>query len=222
MYDAIEYMLYGKKQDTKKYVNKDELEIVAYHESGHALIGLLLKEASEVTKLTVVPRSKGMLGFTKTVNRENKRLYSKGELLAEILVLMGGRAAEEVIFQKNSVTTGASNDIKVLNDIARKIITVYGMSSSVGLIYEDSERGVLEKDKVEREISSLLKVCYGVTMELLRKNLKILKDLKRDVMKSETQTLDHDYFNKLQKKISVHENTSELIEKFVVSNKSLA
>ena len=214
--DSIDYVLYGKKYDETDYMTKNELEVVAYHESGHALMGLLLKESPDVSKLTIIPRSKGMLGFVKTISQEEKRLYSKGELLAQILVLMGGRAAEEVVFKENKITTGASNDIEVLNNIARKLITQYGMNSKLGLIFADA-KDKFQRQKIEEEMSNLLTVSYDLTKHIIEKNRTLLEKLKSDVMKS--KTLDTDYFQSL-KLNQRYSDTSELVDDFVAQKYS--
>lgn len=214
--DSIDYVLYGKTYDEKDYMTKNELEVVAYHESGHALMGLLLKESPEVVKLTIIPRSKGMLGFVKTISHEEKRLYSKGELLAQILVLMGGRAAEEVVFKENKITTGASNDIEVLNNIARKLVTRYGMNSKLGLIFTDA-KDKFQRQKIEDEISNLLTVSYELTKHIIDQNRTLLEKLKSDVMKS--KTLDSDYFQSL-KLNRRYADTNNLISDFAARKDS--
>ena len=213
--DSIDYVLYGKKCD-EDYMSKTELEVVAYHESGHALMGLLLKESPEVSKLTIIPRSKGMLGFVKTANQEDKRLYSKGELLAQILILMAGRAAEEVVFKENKITTGASNDIEVLNNIARKLVTQYGMNSTIGLVYTDMNEK-FQKQRTEDEISKLLHVSYELTKHIITQNRTLLDKLKNDVMKQ--KTLEKEYFQNL-KLNQRYSDTTELINNFIAKKTS--
>jgi cell division protease FtsH len=197
-------------------MSKTELEVVAYHESGHALMGLLLKESPEVSKLTIIPRSKGMLGFVKTANQEDKRLYSKGELLAQILILMAGRAAEEVVFKENKITTGASNDIEVLNNIARKLVTQYGMNSTIGLVYTDMNEK-FQKQRTEDEISKLLHVSYELTKHIITQNRTLLDKLKNDVMKQ--KTLEKEYFQNL-KLNQRYSDTTELINNFIAKKTS--
>ena len=214
--ESIDYVLYGKKYTDGDYMTKHELEVVAYHESGHALMGLILKESPQVCKLTIIPRSKGMLGFVKTDNKEDKRLYSKGELLAEILILMAGRAAEEVVFKENKITTGASSDIETLNRIAKKLITEFGMSPNIGLVFTTPEEG-FQKQKIEQEISNLLTTCYALAKHIITKNKPLLDKLKTDVMKF--KTLEKDYFQSLTLN-QRYDDTSKLINDFVSSSNS--
>jgi len=107
-------------------ISEKEKEIVAYHEAGHALLGERIKNADSVHKVSIIPRGYGIGGFTMSLPEEDRYLHTKDELLARVVVLMGGRAAEEIAF--DDVSTGASNDLEVASNIARAMVCQYGMS----------------------------------------------------------------------------------------------
>ena len=125
LYEAVEVVLVGKEKKDR-ILSQEERRIVAYHEVGHALVSALQKDAEPVQKITIVPRTMGALGYVMQVPEEEKYLNTKAELEAMLVGLLGGRAAEEVVF--GNVTTGASNDIEKATQIAKAMITQYGMS----------------------------------------------------------------------------------------------
>ena len=129
--ESVEVGIAGKEKKDR-ILSEKEKKIVAYHETGHALITALEKNAEPVQKITIVPRTMGSLGYVMQVPEEEKYLMSEEELKARLVTLFGGRAAEELVF--GSITTGASNDIEKATDIARAMITQYGMSKKFGLI----------------------------------------------------------------------------------------
>lgn len=131
LFDAVEVVLVGKEKKDR-IMSKEERRIVSYHEVGHALIAALQKNAEPVQKITIVPRTMGALGYVMQVPEEEKYLNSKAELHDMIVGLLGGRAAEEIVF--DTVTTGASNDIERATNIARAMVTQYGMSKRFGLM----------------------------------------------------------------------------------------
>ena len=122
-------------------------KVVSYHEVGHALTSALQKDAEPVQKITIIPRTSGALGYVLQTPEEEKFLLSKKEILARLVVCMGGRAAEEVVF--DSVTTGASNDIQQATNLARAMVTQYGMSEKFGLMgLESRESMYLDNGKL--------------------------------------------------------------------------
>ena len=127
LYEAVEVVLVGKEKKDR-ILSQEERRIVSYHEVGHALVSALQKDAEPVQKITIVPRTMGALGYVMQVPEEEKYLNTKAELEAMLVGLLGGRAAEEVVF--GNVTTGASNDIEKATQIAKAMITQYGMSES--------------------------------------------------------------------------------------------
>ena len=127
--EAIERVVAGLEKKTRR-INEKEKEIVAYHESGHALVSTLTKNSEPVHKISIIPRGMAALGYTLQMPLEDRYLMSKEELLDKICGLLGGRAAEEIIV--GSISTGASNDFKQATDIARMMVTEYGMSDALG------------------------------------------------------------------------------------------
>ena len=120
------------KEKKDRILSKEERKIVSYHEVGHALISALQKDSEPVQKITIVPRTMGALGYVMNVPEEEKYLNTEKEIRAMLVEFLGGRAAEEIVF--DTVTTGASNDIEQATRIARAMVTQYGMSKKFGLI----------------------------------------------------------------------------------------
>ena len=131
LFEAVEVVLVGKEKKDR-IMSKEERRIVSYHEVGHALVSALQKHSEPVQKITIVPRTMGALGYVMNVPEEEKYLSTKKELEARLVELMGGRAAEEIVFE--TVTTGAANDIQQATNLARAMVTQYGMSEKFGLM----------------------------------------------------------------------------------------
>ena len=177
LFDAVEQVLVGKEKKDR-IMSKEERKIVSYHEVGHALISALQKNSEPVQKITIVPRTMGALGYVMHVPEEEKYLNSEEELRNMLVSLVGGRAAEEVVF--HSVTTGAANDIEKATDIARAMVTQYGMSKHFGLVgLSTVESKYLEgRDvmncsdqtaaEVDKEVVAILKESYEQAKQMLR------------------------------------------------------
>ena len=133
--EAIEYITLGNRKDN--FITEKEKEIISYHEAGHALVSYILPEVPSPTKVSIIPRASGALGFSQAIPDVEKKLYTKKELQSQIMVMMGGRVAEEIIFK--DVTNGASDDINKINKLAEDIITKYGMGKNTGLRNLDSD-----------------------------------------------------------------------------------
>ena len=131
MFESVEVIIAGQ-QRKNHIMSKEERQIVAYHEIGHALVAARQKDTQPIQKITIIPRTSGALGYTMQMPEEERFLMKKPEILQEIVTLVGGRAAEEVEF--GTVTTGASNDIEKATDLARKMVTMYGMSTEFGMM----------------------------------------------------------------------------------------
>ena len=195
--EAVEVVLVGKEKKDR-VLNDKEKRIVAYHEVGHALISALLKNTDPVQKITIVPRTMGALGYTMLVPEEETYLKSKKELEEMITGLLGGRAAEEVVF--DTITTGAANDIERATGIAKAMITQYGMSDKFGLMglarIENqylSGRAVMDcgdatATAVDEETRKLLKGFYEQALELLRENRSALDQIAEFLIEKETIT----------------------------------
>lgn len=197
LFESVEVVIAGKEKKDR-ILGKEEKQIVAYHEVGHALIACLDKNAEPVQKITIVPRTMGALGYVMQVPEEEKYLMKKDELLARLVTLFGGRAAEELVFGK--VTTGASNDIEKATSIARAMITQYGMSEKFGLMgLESVQNHYLDGRPVQNcadataalidnEVMELLKECYDKAYQMLSENRIVLDKIAEFLFEKETIT----------------------------------
>ena len=177
-----------------------EKRMVSYHEVGHALVAALQKHTQPVSKITIVPHTSGALGYTLQMPEEEKFLSSKEELITELETLLGGRAAEMVVF--GSMTTGAANDIERATELARRMITQYGMSDRFGLMalstvsnpYLDGSTMMNCADKTsaeaDEEIKELLAKCYDKACQVLRENRSLLDEIALFLLQKETITGD--------------------------------
>ena len=177
-----------------------EKRMVSYHEVGHALVAALQKHTQPVSKITIVPHTSGALGYTLQMPEEEKFLSSKEELITELETLLGGRAAEMVVF--GSMTTGAANDIERATELARRMITQYGMSDKFGLMalstvsnpYLDGSTMMNCADKTsaeaDEEIKELLSKCYEKAKAVLRENRGLLDEIALYLLQKETITGD--------------------------------
>ena len=197
LFDAVEVVLVGKEKKDR-IMSKEERRIVSYHEVGHALIAALQKNSEPVQKITIVPRTMGALGYVMQVPEEEKYLNSQAELHDMIVGLLGGRAAEEIMF--DTVTTGASNDIERATKIARSMVTVYGMSKRFGLMslesmesrYLDQRMALNCSDvtaaEIDEEVKQILKDCYKEAKKMLKDNRKVMDKIAAKLIKQETIT----------------------------------
>ena len=197
LFEAVEVVIAGKEKKDR-ILGKEEKKIVAYHETGHALVTALMKHSEPVQKITIVPRTMGSLGYVMQVPEEEKYLMSKDEILTRITTLFGGRAAEQIVF--DSITTGASNDIEQATKLARAMVTQYGMSEKFGLIGLESiqnryldGRAVLNcgdatEAEIDQEVMRILKECYQKAEDLLRGDRDALDKLAEFLIAHETIT----------------------------------
>ncbi|MGA1870499.1 MAG: ATP-dependent zinc metalloprotease FtsH [bacterium] len=187
--EAIEKVIAGLEKKNR-LINSKEREIVAYHETGHALVAAFTPGADPVQKITIVPRSLGALGYTMQLPTEDRFLMTKEELLGKINVLLGGRAAEEIIFSQ--ISTGAANDLTKATDIAKSMITDYGMSEKFGNMILHAQKGphylgdiypataVREYSEatqqyIDEEIAAIINNEYKKVIYLLKSKIDILK-----------------------------------------------
>jgi len=185
--EARDKILLGKKQKTIKQT-RSELNVTAYHESGHALINLLLPQCTDpLHKITILPRG-GALGVTHSLPERDRYLQTKEEMIAQIKIFLGGRAAEELIF--DTVTTGASSDFKYASDIARMMVCNYGMSDLGHVIYGQSYYDFRYSEKtseqIDKEVNKIMKSSYDETKKLLQDNHKKLDLLAKTLLEKET------------------------------------
>ncbi|MBP3422075.1 MAG: ATP-dependent zinc metalloprotease FtsH [Lachnospiraceae bacterium] len=197
LFDAVEVVLVGKEKKDR-IMSEKERKIVSYHEVGHALISAVQKNSEPVQKITIVPRTMGALGYVMHVPEEEKFLNTQAELHDMLVGLLGGRAAEEIMF--DTVTTGAANDIEKATNIARSMVTQYGMSKRFGLVgletvesrYLDG-RAVMNCSDVtaaaiDEEIMDILKGCYEEAKAILDENRDVMDRLAEHLIEKETIT----------------------------------
>lgn len=197
LFEAVEQVLVGKEKKDR-IMSKEERKIVSYHEVGHALLSALQKNSEPVQKITIVPRTMGALGYVMQVPEEEKFLNTKAELHDMLVGYLGGRAAEEIVF--DTVTTGAANDIEKATNIARNMITRFGMSDKFGLMglatVESEYLGggarltcsdVTAAD-VDTEVMELLKECYADAKRMLAENRELMDKLAAHLIEKETIT----------------------------------
>lgn len=195
--EAVEVVLVGKEKKDR-ILSKEERKIVSYHEVGHALVSALQKDSEPVQKITIVPRTMGALGYVMHVPEEEKFLNTKKELEAMLVGYLGGRAAEEIVF--DTVTTGAANDIEQATKIARAMITQYGMSDRFGLMgLAESQNQYLDgrsmlncgdstATEIDHEVMKLLKKSYDEAKRLLSENREALDKIAEFLIQKETIT----------------------------------
>ena len=184
--EAVERIMAGLEKKNR-LINPKEREIVAYHETGHALVALVLPETDPVKKISIVPRGVAALGYTLQVPTEDRFLMTKTELLNKVAVLLGGRAAEELHFE--DVSTGAHNDLAKATDIARSMVKEYGMSKELGQIYFEREHQPNYLDvglptgkdyseqtakTIDEEVKKIIDAQFEVAKEILTKYKKIM------------------------------------------------
>ena len=209
LFEAVEVVLVGKEKKDR-IMSQEERRIVSYHEVGHAMVSALQKDSEPVQKITIVPRTMGALGYVMQTPEEEKFLNTKKELQAMLVGLLGGRAAEEVVF--DTVTTGASNDIERATSIARAMITQYGMSDKFGLIglesvqhkYLDgravSNCGQETASEIDQEIMKMLKEAYEEAKNMLRTHRATMDKIAAFLIEKETITVKEfmDIFHEME------------------------
>ena len=206
---AVELVFAGKEKKGK-LLGEQEKKVVAYHEVGHALLVALQKHTEPVQRITIVPRTMGSLGYVWQVPEEEKYMETKDELMANVVTTLGGRAAEELVF--DSVTTGAANDIEQATKTVRAMITMYGMSDRFGLMQLESVQGkYLDRNsvlqcsdktaaKVDDEIKNVLKESYDKAKSMLAEHMTALDEIAKYLIEKESITGKEfmDIFNRVE------------------------
>ena len=219
--ESVEVVLVGKEKKDR-ILSAQERRIVSYHEVGHALVNALQKDAEPVQKITIVPRTMGALGYVMQVPEEEKYLNTKKELEAMLVGYLGGRAAEEIVF--DTVTTGAANDIEQATKVARAMITQYGMSQKFGLMglatQENqylSGRAVLNcgddtATEIDHEVMQLLHYSYEEAKRLLNEHREALNKIAEYLIRRETITGKEfmKIFRAVEKGLEIPENLDDL------------
>ncbi|MGF1602644.1 MAG: ATP-dependent zinc metalloprotease FtsH4 [Thermosynechococcaceae cyanobacterium] len=195
--EAIERVVAGLEKKSR-VLNPKEKEIVAYHEVGHALVGSTMSGSGKVEKISIVPRGMAALGYTLQVPTEDRFLLNEEELRGQIATLLGGRAAEEIVF--GNITTGASNDLQRATDLAEQMVTSYGMSKVLGpLAYDKGQqnnflgggmnprRMVSEQtaQAIDEEVKSIVEEAHQKALEILKANQSLLKSISTQLLEKE-------------------------------------
>ena len=196
--EAIERVVAGLEKKSR-VLNDKEKKIVAYHEVGHALVGAVMPGGGRVAKISIVPRGMAALGYTLQMPTEDRFLMSESELKDQIATMLGGRAAEEVVF--NSITTGASNDLQRATDLAERMVTTYGMSEVLGpLAYEkgqqnnflgqgmgNARRMVSDETAkaIDEEVKSIVETAHQQALDILEKNRDLLEQIAQEILEVE-------------------------------------
>ena len=219
--ESVEVVLVGKEKKDR-ILSPQERKIVSYHEVGHALVNALQKDAEPVQKITIVPRTMGALGYVMQVPEEEKYLNTQKELEAMLVGYLGGRAAEEIVF--DTVTTGAANDIEQATKVARAMITQYGMSQKFGLMGLASQenqylsgRAVLNcgddtATEIDHEVMQLLHYSYEEAKRLLNEHREALDKIAGYLISRETITGKEfmKIFRAVEKGLEIPENLDDL------------
>ncbi|HOC33555.1 MAG TPA: ATP-dependent zinc metalloprotease FtsH, partial [Ruminococcus flavefaciens] len=195
--ESVEVVIAGY-QRKNAVISQQEKEIIAYHEIGHALVAAMQKDSAPVHKITIIPRTSGALGYTMQVDEGEKFLMTKEEALARLATLTGGRSAEEIIF--NTCTSGASNDIEKATQLARAMVTRYGMSSTFDMIaLETVNNQYLGGDtslacspetaaRIDDEVNRIVKNAHAKAVQILTDNIDKLHELAHYLLDKETIT----------------------------------
>ena len=202
MEEAIDRVIAGPERKTRLISDKEK-EITAYHEAGHAIVGALLPEADPVHKITIIPRGQA-LGVTMSLPTEDRFMMSRGQLRAQLAMMLGGRAAESVIFDE--ITTGASNDLERVTQTARQMVTKFGMSEKLGPLTLGQNNGqvFMGRDfnaqpdysdeiafQIDKEIRRIVDESYDTAEDLLVRNRALLDKLSKDLIEYETVDAKH-------------------------------
>lgn len=223
--ESIETVIAGQ-QKKNAVISDDQKKIIAYHEVGHALVAAIQTQKTPVTKITIVPRTGGALGYTMTVDKDEKYIMTKQELFDEIVTFAGGRSAEELIF--NTKTTGASNDIERATAMARNMVTIYGMDDEFDFMqleqiqgrYLGGQRSMIVSDgtgnKIDEKVAQIIAKAHMRAIEILKDNIDKLHEISDFLLKEETITGDQ--FMEILNKKAVDTSESEIKENTDIKN----
>jgi cell division protease FtsH len=215
MEEAVDRVIAGPERKTR-LISEKEKEITAYHEAGHAIVGALLPEADPVHKITIIPRGQA-LGVTMSLPTEDRFMMSRSQLIAQLAMMLGGRAAERVIFDE--VTTGASNDLERVTQTAKQMVTRFGMSEKLGPMALGHQQGqvFMGRDfhaqpdysdeiafQIDKEIRRIVDESYDTAEDLLVRNRALLDQLSTELI--EYETVDAKHLARLIKEYAVDED----------------
>jgi cell division protease FtsH len=202
MEEAVDRVIAGPERKTR-LISEKEKEITAYHEAGHAIVGALQPEADPVHKITIIPRGQA-LGVTMSLPTEDRFMMSRGQLMAQLAMMLGGRAAERVVFDE--ITTGASNDLERVTQTARQMVTRFGMSEKLGPMALGHQQGqvFMGRDfnnqpdysdeiafQIDKEIRRIVDESYDISEDLLVRNRTLLDKLSKELIEYETVDAAH-------------------------------
>jgi cell division protease FtsH len=202
MEEAIDRVIAGPERKTR-LISEKEKEITAYHEAGHAIVGALLPEADPVHKITIIPRGQA-LGVTMSLPTEDRFMMSRSQLMAQLAMMLGGRAAERVVFDE--ITTGASNDLERVTQTAKQMVTRFGMSEKLGPMALGHQQGqvFMGRDfhaqpdysdeiafQIDKEIRRIVDESYDTAEDLLVRNRTLLDKLSKELIEVETVDANH-------------------------------
>lgn len=183
---AFSIILAGYEKQNRDFIHNTDKKITAFHEAGHALVSMLMLPEEKVSKVTIIPSNKGAGGYTLSIP-EDKLYKNKNYLNKKIMVLLAGRAAEELTFGADFITTGAHNDLKQCTNIAFHMITQYGMGNSLGLLNLEELMSLnIDKNNIILECKNLVDNLYIQTKQLLNDNTSILKSISQQLLEKET------------------------------------
>ncbi|MBO5947575.1 ATP-dependent zinc metalloprotease FtsH, partial [bacterium] len=209
---AIDKILAGPEKKSK-IISDEEKENTAYHEVGHALLAKLLKNSDPLHKVSIIPRGMA-LGITMTLPEKDQLTLKKTQILDKITMILGGRVAEELVYGSDNITTGAQNDLEKVSDLARKMVTVYGMSEKLGnMAYGKSQEHVFmgrdfghQRDysdeiafEIDKEVKQIVEERYNIAKELLSQNRDMLDRLSHELLDKET--LDDSEFEEIMQAV---------------------
>src|SRR5918995_4948363 len=202
MEEAVDRVIAGPERKTRLISDKEK-EITAYHEAGHAIVGALVPEADPVHKITIIPRGQA-LGVTMSLPTEDRFMMSRGQLMAQLAMMLGGRAAERVVFEE--ITTGASNDLERVTQTARQMVTRFGMSEKLGPMALGHQQGqvFMGRDfnnqpdysdeiafQIDKEIRRIVDESYDTAEDVLVRNRELLDKLSAELIEFETVDANH-------------------------------
>lgn len=209
---AIDKIIAGPEKKSR-IISDDEKENTAYHEVGHALLAKMLKHSDPLHKVTIIPRGMA-LGVTMTLPEKDHLTYKKSQLVDKITMLLGGRIAEEIVYGSDDITTGAQNDIERATELARKIVTTYGMNANIGPIAlgKRNEHVFLGRDfgternfseevaaKIDNEIKDIILESYELATKMLTENRDMMEEIVKVLLDKET--LDEKEFEEIMNKV---------------------
>ena len=215
--NSIDRVIAGIEKKSKVMTEQDK-ELTSYHEVGHALIAKLVKDSNELHKVSIIPRGYA-LGITWTRPKDEKVHTSKAQLLAQITVSLGGRAAEEIVYGKEKVSTGASQDLSTVTNLARKMVTAWGMSDKLGnMTYGKNQENVFmgrdfghQRDyseqiayEIDQEIKNIIDERYEFAKKLLTENRDMLEEISKELL--EKETIDEKEFEEIMTRVENSRN----------------